>query len=315
MADLFRENSFQSDLDLKLKTLNAKRRALLFLNMGLIVLFVMLYLMAAFYLRDTFHISSRAIRYASLPLVYALYSFLKKKKDDFNQLYQQFIIQDVIHTFYRDWAYHQQAQIDADTIYRSYLVKPGSSIDMTNNITGMIGRTGFHFSEIKILKNQYLGARLPKKLFHGYFFIFDNNKTTDSRLYVRPCLLNDFGSPDFKEQKIRTDTSEFDKRFSVYSDDPVKARYILTSAMMARMLDLETKYKNMASFLFDQDKLYIAFKAKTLLEPPLHKRITEHTIHKQMEVFQLIGSIVEELNIDHHIWRKQHSVQEERADV
>jgi hypothetical protein len=225
-------------------------------------------------------------------------------------LYNEFIIEDVIRSFYPNWSYNQESEIDADIIYQTYLIKKGSSIDITNNITGVIGKTDFNFSEIKVLQNQYLGARLPKKIFHGHFFIFENNKTIQSKLYIRPCLFKDFGSTDFKEKKIQTDASEFDKRFATFSDDPVKARYILTPALMARMLDLEAKYQNMISFLFYKDKLYIAFKGnKNFLEPPIYKRITEDTILKQMDIFKLIGSIVEELNIDNHIWLKENSVQ------
>ncbi len=300
------EHFDQDELGIKLKKLNSKRLGLFFLNIILIVLFVILYLKTAFYLRDAFNISSRLIRYASLPLVYILYSFLKSKKSNFNKLYNEFIIKDVICSFYPNWSYDQEPEIDADTIYQTYLIKKGSSIDITNNITGVIGKTNFSFSEIKVMKNQYLGARLPKKIFRGYFFIFENNKTTESELYVRPCLLKDFGSLDFKENKIQTDTNEFDKRFATFSDDPIKARYILTPALMARMLDFEAKYKNMISFLFYKDKLYIAFKGnRNFLEPALHKGITEDTIHKQMDIFKLIGSIVEELNIDTHIWLKE----------
>ncbi len=304
------ESLIKNELDIKLKKLNSKRLGLLFLNIILIVLFVILYLKAAFYLRDTFNISSRLIRYGSLPLVYILYFFLKRKKSNFNTLYNEFIIEDVIRSYYPDWSYHQETEIDADSVLQTYLINKGSSIDITNNITGVIGQTNFSFSEIKVLKNQYLGAKLPKKIFHGYFFIFDNNKFTESKLYVRPCLFKDFGSMDFNEQKMPTDAREFDERFATFSDDPVKARYILTPALMARMLDFEVKYKNMISFLFYKDKLYIAFKGnKNFLEPPLRKRITVKTIAKQRDIFKLIGSIVEELNIDNYIWIKENTVQ------
>ena len=260
----------KNELGIKLKKLNSKRLGLLFLNSILIVLFVILYLKTAFYLRDTFNISSRII----------------------NKLYNEFIIEDIIRSFYPSWSYNQESEINAGTIYQTCLVEKGSSIDITNNITGVIGKTNFNFSEVKVLKNQYLGARLPKKIFHGYFFIFENNKTTESKLYVRPYLFKDFGSLDFKEKKMQTDASEFDKRFAAFSDDPVKARYILTPALMARMLDFEAKYKNMISFLFYKDKLYIALKGnKNFLEPPL------------------IGSIVEELSIDRHIWLKENGIQ------
>jgi hypothetical protein len=296
-----------NDLSTKLKKLNARRLGLFVLHILLIVVFVVLYFKIAFYLRDNYNFSSRIIRYSSLPIIYFIYYYLKKKKDAFNRLYDEFIIEDVMRSCYPNWLYNQEAKIDMDTVYESYLVNKGSSMDIVNNISGDIGNTNFSFAELKVLKNQYVGAKLPKKIFHGYYFIFDNNKFIESRLFVRPRLLKDFGNLDFKEKRILTDTSEFDSRFTIFSNDPIKARYILTPALMARMIDFEKNYQNMISFLFYKDKLYIAFKGKkNFLEPSLHKRITVASINRQMEIFKLIGKIVEELNIDNNIWIKEY---------
>ena len=304
------------DLDLKLKDLNLRRLKLFIVNAVIIILFVILYLKVAFYLRDNFNVPSRIIRYGCLPIIYALYYILKSKKGHFNKIYNEFIIKDVLRNLYPEWIYHNEAKIDAETVYQTYLIRKGSNIDVTNNISGYISNTYFDFSEIKVLKNQFLGARLPKKLFHGYFFIFNNNKNIESRLFVRPSLLRDFGSIDFKEGKIQTDTGEFDKRFTTYSEDPVTARYILTPALMSRMLDFDAKYKNLISFLFFKDKLYIAFKGnKNFLEPALRKKITGEAIRRQMGIFKLIGAVVEELNIDKHIWITEKKSQEEQQNV
>lgn len=299
-----------SDLIMKLKKLNSKRLGLLFQNTVVVVLFTVLYFMIAIYLENHYDINHRIIRYAALPIVYFLYTFLKRKKNVFNQLYNEFIIEDIIRGLYPSWSYNKESAIDEETIYQTFMVKKGSSADITNNLMGDVGNTNFNFVELKVLQNQYVGARLPKKLFHGYFFIFDNNKITDAKLYVRPHMLNDFGSVDFKEKKIQTDSIEFDQRFATFSDDPVMARYILTPALMSRILDFESKFKNKISLLFHKDKLYIAFKEyKNLLEPSLLKGITVDSINRQMDIFKLLGFVVEELNIDNNIWLKESKVQ------
>lgn len=304
-----------NDLSAKLKVLNSRRMSLLVLNSLIVVVFTVIYFIAALYLTEHYGVNRRLIRYASLPLIYFIYYNLKKKKDVFNKLYDDFIIGDILGSSYPDWSYNQEATIEEDMVYQTFLVNKGSSMDIINQISGEIGRTQFNFAELKILKNQYAGGRLPKKIFQGYFFVFDNNKVSEARLFVRPGLLKDFGSADFKEKKILTDTTEFDKRFLTYSNDPIKARYILTPALMARILDFEKQYPNMISFLFDQDKLYIAFKGnKNFLEPSLFKKITSDTISRQMDIFRLIGKIVEELNIDNNIWRdKEPSGGQERV--
>nr|WP_314466233.1 DUF3137 domain-containing protein [uncultured Clostridium sp.] len=294
------------ELQTKLKELNSKRLRLFVVNVLLFAVFTVVYIIVAFYLKNHYHINSKIVRYGCLPFIYVIYNYLKKRKDGFNKLYNEFIIEDVIRSKYSSWVYNQNATIDKDTVYQSYLVNKGSNMNINNNITGDIGNTKFNFAELKILKNQYIGGKLPKKIFQGYYFIFDNNKYIESRLFVRPRLFKDFGSVDFKEKKIVTDAVEFDKRFATFSDDPIKARYILTPALMARMIDFEKNYQDMISFLFYQDKLYIAIKEKkNFLEPPLHKKITADTISRQIDVFNLMGKIVVELNVDNNIWIKE----------
>ena len=303
-------DSIINDLSAKLKELNSKRISLLVLNVLVVVVFAVVYLKVAFYLTDHYNVNRRLIRYGCLPLIYFIYYYLKKKKDGFNRLYNEFIFDDVMRNCYPNWSYNQEAIIDMDTVDQSYLIPKGSNMDIMNNVSGEFGNTNFNFAELKVLKNQYLGGRLPKKLFHGYYFIFDNNKVIESRLFVRPRLLRDFGNLDFKEKRIQTDTSEFDSRFTTFSDDPVKARYILTPTLMARMIDFEKDYQNMISFLFYKDKLYMAFKGnKNFLEPSLSKKITIDTINRQIDIFNLIGKIVEELNIDNDIWVKDNKAE------
>lgn len=298
------------DLKEKLSVINSKRIGLLIQNILVISIFTILYFVLAFYIQDHFNLNRRIIRYAALPVIYFLYSSLRKKKKAFNQLYNKFFIEDIIRGFYPSWLYSNEPAIDPGTVYQTCLIKKGDDIDITNYISGDIGNTNFSFAELKVVKNQYFRAKLPKKLFHGYFFVFNNNKYSESKLYVKPSVLYDFGSLDTSIDQIKSDSSEFDKRFTIYSNDPIKARYILTPALMARILDFENKYKNKISFLFDKDKLYIAFKEyKNLLEPALRKRISINTINMQLDIFKLIGLIVEELNMDNDIWLKQKIVQ------
>lgn len=294
-----------NELQPSIKLLNCKRLRLFLLNTILVIIFSLLYLKVAFYVRDAFDLNSRAIRYLAVPLIYLFYTYFRKKKKTFSEIYSDFVIKNVLLNYYPNWKLNKDILIDSSFILDTDLVKKGEYFDISNNVNGNIDNVYFDFYELKILERQILSARLPKMLFHGYFFIFNNNKKVESPLYVRPKLFYDFGKQLFQVDSIELDSSEFNRRFSIYSNEPVEARYILTPAMMARILDFEKKYKHKISLLFRKDKLYIAFKGdNNFLEPALWKKITTNTIIMQVEIFELIAEIVKELNIGNDIWLK-----------
>ncbi len=51
--------------------------------------------------------------------------------------------------------------------------------------------------------------------------------------------VNEMGSADFRP--IEMENPDFEKGFAVYGTDQVEARYILTPAMMGKILDFRTK--------------------------------------------------------------------------
>ena len=94
--------------------------------------------------------------------------------------------------------------------------------------------------------------------FKGLILKFRCNKTASGRTIVienheENLFMKIFQNNNY--EKVELEDIEFNKKFSVYSTDQVEARYMLTSAMMERLLNLKQTFKSKyirASFVGDE---------------------------------------------------------------
>lgn len=284
--------------------LNAKRSGLVRETLLYCLLFTAAYVPLVLAAGRVAGVNRRVVRIASLPVAYYLYYRIKRKKSSLDVEFYSEITSSVIARIDKDWEHYPDAGIDADIITRSRLIKPGSAMEVRNRVSGLLGKTGFEFSEVKVIRNGYISAKLPRTIFHGYFLVFDFNKRTRSRLYIRPRPLRDFGDALFDEPPMRSDTPEFDRAFSVYCADEVHARYVLTPSFMARLLDLPRELRGRVSLLIEDSRMYVAILGKgTFLEPELFRRMrADEIFEKHMCVFSTIGTLTDELKLNTRIW-------------
>ena len=284
--------------------LDAKRSRLVRMTLLYCFLFVAAYVPLVLAADRVVGINRRVVRIASLPVAYYLYCRIKRKKSALDTEFYSEVTSSVIARIDKDWEHHPDAGTNPDIIARSRLIRPGSAMEVRNRISGLIGKTGFEFSEVKVIRNGYIPAKLPRTIFHGYFLVFDFNKRTRSRLYIRPRPLRDFGDASFDEPPMRSDTPEFDRAFSVYCADEVHARYVLTPSFMARLLDLPQELRGRVSLLIEDSRMYVAIRGKgTFLEPELFRRMrADEIFDKHMRVFSTIGMLTDELKLNTRIW-------------
>ncbi|MDR2498142.1 MAG: DUF3137 domain-containing protein [Tannerellaceae bacterium] len=57
---------------------------------------------------------------------------------------------------------------------------------------------------------------------------------------------------------VKLEDPEFERRFAVYADDEIAARYILTPAMMQRITELHDRFRREVMLSFSGDKFYFA---------------------------------------------------------
>ena len=102
------------------------------------------------------------------------------------------------------------------------------------------------------------------------------------------------------------ENAEFEKEFVVYSNDQVEARYILSTSMVQRILDLRKNYNTKVYLSFINSKVFLAFEnSGNLFEPKFKQSITDSDyIRVFYKELRDCLSIVDDLNLNTRIWSK-----------
>ncbi len=153
-------------------------------------------------------------------------------------------------------------------------------------------------------------------IFNGLFLIADFHKHFHGRTFILPDNSEkSFGGVARFFQKmggrretnlIRLEDPEFENAFAVYATDEVEARYILSTAMLRRVLDMRNRFGKDVRLAFKESCLILAVPhAKPFLEPKTSMPATDQTqIRGMLRELQLILDTIEELDLNTRIWSK-----------
>lgn len=93
-----------------------------------------------------------------------------------------------------------------------------------------------------------------KKKLNGHTVVLSN---------IQGSKLDRFASFKFSnEQKVSLEDARFTSQFIVYSTDQVEARYVLSTALMERIVALKEKFNQPILLSFQHQKMYLAVKNK-----------------------------------------------------
>ncbi|MBE9012100.1 DUF3137 domain-containing protein [Pseudanabaenaceae cyanobacterium LEGE 13415] len=152
-----------------------------------------------------------------------------------------------------------------------------------------------------------LNAVSRQPIFKGMFFISDFNKSFRGKTIILPKNL--ISKVKFLNQhhgqSVKLEDPEFNKFFSVYSNDQVGARSVLSTAMMRRIVDFRKKANRDILISLVDSQLYVGVPSEEdLFEPRLFKTMLSfNPMREYFEMLQLMMSIVEDLNLNQRIWK------------
>lgn len=145
-------------------------------------------------------------------------------------------------------------------------------------------------------------------IFKGRFLVFDFNRNFSTNLQV--ASRHFYGAKlkhsenQLKFERIKTESTEFNKKFRVFAEDGVDALYILDPAFMEKIQKLYTDCHHELLLTFMDKKVYIAIDdGKDSLEPPknIRKPLDENTeIAKVQQDILTITNFVDSLNLDRY---------------
>ncbi|MBW1658809.1 DUF3137 domain-containing protein [Flavobacterium quisquiliarum] len=187
-------------------------------------------------------------------------------------------------------------------------------------VNGTADKTAFWFSEVhaeyKTETHTKNGTRTEwHTIFKGIIFVADFNKNFNVSTVVRPKSFGDsigswfsknvfsFGNTDL----VQLENPYFDSKFVTYSRNQIEARYILTPAMMERILDLNNKTEETISISFINSKMYIAFPlSHNYFEAPIHSSLLDpDLLTDDLSIVRFMQDIVQELDLNTRIWGKE----------
>lgn len=154
-------------------------------------------------------------------------------------------------------------------------------------------------------------------IFKGVLLIADFNKHFHGRTFIFPDAAEKmFGAFGRAFQKmggrqgtdlIQLEDPEFEKAFVVHSTDQVESRYILSSAMMRRFLDVRARFGKDVRAAFKDSCLYLAVPhSHPYLEPKSSVAATERTqVQGMMEEMRMFLDVIEVLDLNTRIWTKE----------
>lgn len=187
-------------------------------------------------------------------------------------------------------------------------------------ISGIADKTSFWFAEVhaeyKTETRDKNGTKTTwHTIFKGIIFVADFNKNFEVSTVVRPKSFGDSIGAWFSKnvfsfgntEVVQLENIDFDNKFVTYSRNQIEARYILTPAMMERILDLNSKSDDTISISFIHSKMYIAFPlSHNYFEPPIHSSLlVPDLLTSDLSIVQFMQDIVQELDLNTRIWGKE----------
>lgn len=253
----------------------------------------------------------------SLVLIIVFIVKLTKIKKAVKTRYKQDVIREIVAFLSKDLNYSPSSRISESDFDRSKIfLKSPDRYNGDDLVQGKIGETDVRFSELnaEYVTTDSKGRRSYHRIFKGVFFIADFNKNfIGETMVLEDTAESIFGKLGSWFQKmnisrpklVKLEDPVFEKEFAVYGTDQVEARYILTPAMMSRIMDFKNK-TGTVNLSFLHSNVYIAISvSKNLFEPPFFKSMLDTKLVKEyFNYLVLCLEIVEDLDLNTRIWSK-----------
>ncbi len=187
-------------------------------------------------------------------------------------------------------------------------------------VRGKADKTSFYFAEVhaedKTERETKNGTETSwTDVFRGIVFVADFNKHLGSITIVKPKDLgNTIGSWFTKnifsfgdKEVIQLENPDFDRTFVTYGNNQIESRYILTPAMMERILYLNANALETISLAFMESRMYIAFPLdRNYFEAPIFESILNPvSLNTDINTIRFLCDIVKELDLNTRIWGKE----------
>lgn len=257
-------------------------------------------------------------------IIFSILKFIDygKKRTTYKILFKEKVIAAMVKLIDEKLTYSPSSSISTDEYTASGIFR--DRIDRYSGddlVEGKLGSTAVKFSEVHHQEKQVTvdskGHRHESwiTIFKGIFFIADFNKNFNGSTFVLPDAGNTFLGIGRLFEKwtmgrgelVKLENPDFEKLFTVYGTDQVEARYILSPAMMERLVQFRQKAASRLHLSFIHSNVCIAISlSKALFEPNVFSSgIQRDYLQEYFNYMDLVTGIVDDLNLNTRIWGKQ----------
>ncbi len=191
-------------------------------------------------------------------------------------------------------------------------------------VQGYLGENYIEFCELDISEEKESGAgessgRTYREIFHGLFLIADYKniqfKTILQSVFLGSLISEfDMSILNFREQiklkKIKVQNFIFNKHFSVFGEDDIEARKILSPVILENLGNFAEENNMSIKLSFINNQVFIALGIGQIFEPDLRdvlplRKINLDLIEKDAEriynEISLVSDIIKDLRLNSHI--------------
>lgn len=234
----------------------------------------------------------------------------ERKTERFLMRYKELYLKPYIESLgfsYKMGALFQEKEVRASEIFDGFERFRADDL-VCANVDGV----DFMFCDIRLEKD--VGTGIPfifknnyATSFEGPFFVANFNKKICSDVFV---FSNTTLPPSELRHKllggreIPIDNADFNQNFTIYANDAMTVMYVLTPALMEKILSLKQLVKSNISLSFKQNKIYIAIaRGADSFEPSLDQPILNARIAKDIKAdLDAMLQIVKILKLNEKIW-------------
>jgi hypothetical protein len=259
----------------------------------------------------------------------------KDPEGRFRDLYKEKIVKKVLTNIHPSFVYSPYGGISSEKLLEMKMFRDRIDRNVSeDHVTGKISKVDIEFSEHNLSIEKYTlkdfagdfaesildmfgggddygdssSSGTMISFFRGLILHADFNKSFNGSIIVVPRKLVEKGF--FKknhfngESKLTTDNPMFNQAFSCFCNSDILAHYVLTPALVERILSLKENLKSEIYLSFINGKLNLGIHwDRDIFEADIKKKVqgTEELKELLNEIY-FFGELVEELDLNTRIW-------------
>ncbi|MGM0582326.1 MAG: DUF3137 domain-containing protein [Bacteroidota bacterium] len=245
--------------------------------------------------------------------------FYNKYRIKFAQKFKDKIIENVIQTIGQNLIFSPNEEFPKSQYFKSEIYRKNASYFNSDDlISGKINEVPVQFAEVDsgiISKGNDRNSKSP--IFQGLFFKADFNSSFNSKTFILTDYLDktyaiarnlitrmlkklNEDRPPF----IKIDDFEFERYFSVYSENEEEAKNILTNTFMNSLTEFVKNRSMPVAISFIDNNLFIAIRDyRKVLDPSIfHPNQNQKMIRNFFNIIQLFTKVINDLKNNEKIW-------------